>query len=127
MAALLSTGELFSRQYWETTDAAIFLLFMKDLKAYIGEDVTLVVILDNASIHKAKSIREDLAVLGQENVSFYFLPAYCPELNRIERLWHMMKHTWLKVKHRTAQMLFNDVKNILDNFGTTFKFSFYSK
>jgi transposase len=127
MAALLSTDELFSRQYWETTDADIFLSFMKDLKAHVGDDVTLVVILDNASIHKAKSIRKDLSVLEKQDVLFYFLPAYCPELNRIERLWHMMKYNWLQVKHRTEQMLFDDIKNILDKFGTIFKFPFYSK
>jgi transposase len=127
MAALLSTGELFSRQYWGPTDANIFSSFMKDLQAYVGENITLVIILDNASIHKAKSIQEDLSILENAGVKFYFLPAYCPELNRIERLWHMMKHTWLKVKHRTEQMLFDEIKHILDNFGSKFKFSFYSK
>jgi hypothetical protein len=33
----------------------------------------------------------------------------------------------LQVKHRTEQMLFDDIKNILDNFGIILKFPFYSK
>ena len=28
-------------------------------------------------------------------MQFYFLPAYSPELNRIEILWKKMKYEWL--------------------------------
>ena len=30
-------------------------------------------------------------------VKLYFLSPYSPELNRIETLWHLMKHKWMAV------------------------------
>jgi transposase len=52
------------------------------------------------------------------------LPPYSPELNRIEKLWHLMKHTWMAVKCRNSENLEKDVTDILDNFGSKYKFSF---
>ena len=60
-----------------------------------------------------------------EGLTLYFLPPYSPELNRIERLWHKIKHTWMAVKCRTSSELKADVEHILDNFGTTYPFDFY--
>ncbi|WP_205758200.1 transposase, partial [Macromonas bipunctata] len=78
----------------------------------------LVVILDNASIHKAQAIQSALKVLQEKNgLTLYFLPPYSPELNRIEMLWHTMKHRWLEACHRTKEALERDIKHIFDNFG----------
>ena len=85
----------------------------------------LTVILDNASIHKAKSIGPFIEWLKKQGVNLYFLPAYSPELNRIERLWHKIRHMWMAVKCKTAPELEADVGEILDNFGTKYKFDFY--
>jgi len=122
LAALLSSGELFSATYWQTTTAETFGGFIGLLKEHVGKPLT--VILDNASIHKAKSIRPAIEFLKKQGVNLYFLPPYSPELNRIERFWHKMKYTLLSVKSRTAQMLQEDVVKILDNFGTNYKFAF---
>ena len=64
---------------------------------------------------------------AKHGVTLCFLPAYSPELNRIERLWHQIKYTWMAVKCRTAKELEADVGEILENFGTTYKFDFYSR
>ena len=125
LAALLSSGRVLSAKYWETTTADVFVGFLALLRQQVGKPVT--VILDNASIHKAKSTRVFTQWLAKQGVTLYFLPAYSPELNRIERLWHKIKHTWMAVKCRTAQELEADVGHILDNFGTTYKFDFYGK
>ena len=84
----------------------------------------LVVILDNASVHKAKANRHIIEFLETQGVKLYFLPPYSPELNRIEKLWHLMKHTWMAVKCRNSAELEADVDEILDNFGTKYKFQF---
>ena len=76
------------------------------------------------AIHKAKAIAPYLKHLRSQGVTLYFLPPYSPELNRIEKLWHLMKHTWMAVKHRDAPTLEADVAEILDNFGTTYKMVF---
>ena len=123
LAALLSSGKVLSAKYWQTTTADVFVGFLGWLRQQVTKPLT--VILDNASIHKAKSIGPCIEWLKKQGVSLYFLPAYSPELNRIERLWHKIKHTWMAVKCRTAPELEADVREILDNFGTKYKFDFY--
>jgi transposase len=66
----------------------------------VGKPLT--VILDNASIHKAKEIQPLLAFLKGKGLTLYFLPPYSPELNRIEKLWHKMKYEWMAFKARSA-------------------------
>ena len=57
----------------------------------------LVIVLDNDSIHDAAAIRPVLALLEKEGIKYEFLSPYCPELNRIETIWRLMKHRWLEV------------------------------
>jgi len=55
-------------------------------------DVPRVVVQDNAGIHTSKVVkaaRRDLARLG---IYLYYLPAYSPELNRIEPVFKQVKH-----------------------------------
>lgn len=47
------------------------------------------VFLDNARYHHAKMVQEWLAQPGRR-IKLHFLPAYCPHLNPIERLWGLM-------------------------------------
>jgi transposase len=86
----------------------------------------LTIILDNASIHKAKSIEPVIKMLKTQGLTLYFLPPYSPELNRIELLWHKMKYEWLAFKSRTAEALETDINEITNNFGTKYCFDFYS-
>jgi transposase len=122
LAAMLSTGELFSAKIWQSTTAEIFTGFIGLLKEYAGKKIT--VIIDNASIHKAKATKHLMNLLEKQGVTLYFLPPYSPELNRIEKLWHLMKYTWMSVKCRDSKTLEADVDEILDNFGSKYKFAF---
>jgi len=122
LAALLSSGGLFSTTLWQTMTADLFVGFLALLTKHVAKPLT--VILDNASIHTAKSLRPFIELLARQGLTLYFLPAYSPELNRIERLWHKIKHTWMAAKCRTPQMLQADVSHILDNFGSAYTFKF---
>ena len=122
LAAMLSTGELFSAKFWQTTTGDAFAGFIGLLKEYVGKPLTI--ILDNASIHKSRANKRIMDYLKSEGVTFYFLPPYSPELNRIERLWHMMKYTWMPAKCRNKHELEKDVDDILSNYGKKYKFSF---
>lgn len=51
-----------------------------------------IIILDNATFHQGESIREILAAAGCE---LWYLPAYSPDLNKIENWWSVLK-TWMK-------------------------------
>ena len=122
LAALISNGELFSTKFWQATTAEIFSGFLCGLKNHVGKPLT--VILDNASIHKAKSEKDIHRHLNKNGVTLYFLPPYSPELNKIERLWHKMKYTWMAPKCRDSAALEADIDSILSNFGSDFKFGF---
>ena len=122
MAALLSSGKVISAKIWQTFDAGLFVGFMGYLREQLGKPLT--VVLDNASIHKSKAFEPHLALLKSKGVKLYFLPTYSPELNRIEKLWHLMKHSWMAAKQRDACRLEADVQHIFDNFGTLDKLQF---
>jgi transposase len=51
-----------------------------------------VVVIDNASFHWDRIVRAALAPLRAQGVYLYYLPAYSPELNDIERLFRTIKH-----------------------------------
>lgn len=122
LAALLSTGGLFSTKLWHTTTAPLFGAFLENLLSSVGKPLT--VILDNASIHKAKAIEPLLDSLKEKGLTLHFLPPYSPELNRIEKLWHKMKYQWMEFKARTAKTLEEDVDKILNGFGSEYRMTF---
>lgn len=71
-----------------------FLTFLKHLieRRYHGRYVVLV--CDNASYHHARMIQEYLGTV-QSRVFVFWLPAYAPELNLIERVWKQLKQVGL--------------------------------
>ena len=113
---------MFSAKMWQMTNSDAFVEFIVLLKEHVGKRLT--VILDNASIHTTKASANIMKFLETQGVTLYFLPPYIPELNRIEKLWHLMKHTWMAVKCRNSATLENDATEMLDNFGSKYKFSF---
>jgi transposase len=123
MGAILSTGKVFQIKYWEKTTANIFGAFIVGLRNFVKNPITI--ILDNASVHKAKSAKNLIRFLKTEDVNLYFLPPYSPELNRIGGFWLSMKQTWMQPKCRNNQELEEDVDEIFNNFGIKYKFSFW--
>ena len=62
------------------------------LEQLADADRPTVVVLDNASFHRAREVREALPRLRRLRVYLYYLPPYSPELNDIERLFRVIKH-----------------------------------
>jgi len=127
LAAMLYKGGLVSASYNRTTTAEIFFGFIGVLKNEVKKkygDKDLYIIIDNASIHKAKIMQPVIELLKKDGVHLIYLSPYSPELNRIETLWGQMKHKWMKVVCRTHEMLKADVQEILDNFGGKYILSF---
>lgn len=65
----------------------------------------LVLVLDNASYHRARAIRQLLAD-HRDHVFVIWLPAYSPELNLIEGLWGYLKRSALN------NYFFGDVESL---------------
>lgn len=67
-----------------------------DLLHFLGQrprtGVPLVLVLDNAGLHRSADVRRALPALRERNVYLYYLPPYSPELNAIEPLFRAVKH-----------------------------------
>jgi transposase len=61
------------------------------------------VFLDNARYHHARAVQDGLALPGRR-IRLHFVPAYCPHLNPIERLWGLMHKT---VTHNRCHATYN--------------------
>ena len=128
IGAFMSSGHLESTQFTGSATSDTVIDFIEDFsKKYDDENKPLTIILDNASIHTSNKMKEKIIEFKKSNISFYFLPAYSPELNRIEKIWYNSKYVWMKAKGRIFSELVSDVSEILDGFGKKFKFDFYVK
>src|SRR5450432_3626514 len=73
----------------ESIDAISTIRLLESLEALYPMMVCIHVFLDNARYHHAKLVSEWLSRPGCR-IKLHFLPAYCPHLNPIERLWGVM-------------------------------------
>jgi transposase len=73
----------------ETVDAISTIRLLESLQLLYPLMSCIHVFLDNARYHHAKLVKEWLARPGCR-IKLHFLPAYCPHLNPIERLWGVM-------------------------------------
>ena len=72
-----------------TVDAMSTIALLISIEALYPAMRLIHVFLDNARYHHAKLVREWLAQPGRR-IELHFVPAYCPHLNPIERLWGLM-------------------------------------
>ncbi|BDI29375.1 hypothetical protein CCAX7_14260 [Capsulimonas corticalis] len=87
--------------------------------------VPTVIVLDNASIHRAKIVREKRAQWKKQGLRLFFLPPYCPHLNKVETLWRMVKYRWLAPRdYASFETLCKSVENILRKIGQEYRISF---
>lgn len=111
-AVRMNDGKFFSLiMPYVNTD--IFQLFINELNTHIDQNKRNILVLDNASWHKVKS-------LDWKNIEPLFLPPYSPDLNPIEVLWLAIKKqdfTWFWTNDHNAldDHLQNSLKYFIDN------------
>jgi transposase len=88
--------------------AALFCVLLRDLAKHYRTARRIHLIVDNYAIHSAHMTRRTLDELGGRIV-LHFLPPYCPDANRIERVWQDF-HANVTRNHRCKTM-----KRLLDN------------
>jgi transposase len=91
---------------WVRGDRKTGLLFARTLRklareTYAGATV-IHVVLDNFGIHDSRIARAAVAELGGR-VVLHFLPPYCPQANRVERVW-LDLHANVTRNHRCADI-----------------------
>ena len=79
-----------------------------DLLGYLRErlpvaSVPRVVVLDNAGLHTSRVVKAARPGLAQRGIYLYYLPAYSPELNRIEPVFKQLKHHEMPVRSYTSK------------------------
>jgi transposase len=94
-------------------DAWLFLDLLKKLTVVYSRARVIHVILDNYGIHSSKIIGIALANFARR-VRLHFLPPYCPDYNRIERVWQDL-HAHVTRNHQCPGMteLMRDVRYYL--------------
>ncbi len=83
--------------YWKTTehhiDAQLVLEYLEEFSFQIHKDTF--VVLDNASIHKARIIQERIPYWQKRGLFIFLLPPYSPHLNIAETIWRKLKKEWI--------------------------------
>lgn len=95
-------------------DAGLFCQLLWLLASRYRNARRIHLVLDNYGIHKARQTRKTLAALGGRIV-LHFLPPYCPDANRIERVWQDL-HANVTRNHRcrTMTQLLGNVRDYVD-------------
>lgn len=85
-----------------------------------------VVVLDNASFHKSKKFKSNIARWANMGLTLLYLPPYSPELNIIETLWRFMKYIWIEHSaYLSRDNLLKYIHKICSNYGKSYYINFY--
>ena len=103
--------------------ADLFVLAVNDFAQTLDRPTVLV--LDNASIHRALVVRACVAEWAAKGLTLVFLPPYSPELNHIELLWHRCKHYWVRPEdYQSEHTLLERVEYVLNQVGKNYTVTF---
>lgn len=84
-----------------------------------------VVVLDNASVHRNRKIKELRKIWEDRGLFLFYLPPYSPELNPAEILWRVLKCKWLRpVDYTTTDSLFYATNSALAAVGNILKVNY---
>jgi hypothetical protein len=84
-----------------------------------------VLVLDNASVHRAKSIAERRECWQRRGLHLFFLPPYSPHLNIAETLWRVLKGQWLDAEdYRSGDALGYAVNRCMASVGRALSINF---
>lgn len=117
---------------WQTSarkEERAFTTFLDHLAERLPANEPVVIVLDNVGYHKSHALREVWRRAAGRFQPF-FLPAYAPQLNLIERLWRYLKqklacHRWWnnldRLIHATEALLANLEVHFHATDGPTFR------
>jgi transposase len=88
--------------------------FLEEIKKQYSSATSICIVLDNARYQRAYSVQNKAREL---DITLVYLPAYCPNLNLIERLWRFFKKKIMKNKfYETFEEFENAVSQFFVNF-----------
>lgn len=111
-----ATGETFTLLL-PKVNADMMSLFLKQLAKFCGT-ADIMVIMDGAGWHRSKTLEIP------PSIQPLFLPAYCPEMNPVERLWLQVKRA--TIRNRIYDSL-ADLEAVVGTFMASLSLSTVSK
>ena len=83
------------------------------------------IVLDNSPIHRSEEFEEKIEEWAKPGLKIYFLPIYCPDLNKIEMLWEKIKYDWLLLKaYGSYKNLCQELDKVLSQIGSLYQITF---
>jgi len=105
------------------TDSNV-IIWCLDLIAQSLERET-VMVLDNSPIHRSEEFEEKIQEWAKLGLKIYFLPTYCPSLNKIEMLWEKIKYDWLSWDaYSSYKNLCQELDKVLAQIGSKYYITF---
>ncbi len=84
-----------------------------------------VIVMDNAPIHRSEEFAEKIQEWEKLGLKVYFLPTYCPTLNKIEMLWEKIKYDWLSWEaYSSYKNLCEELDKVLSQIGSIYYITF---
>lgn len=115
---------LFSQATYQGLEASDFIALVED-QVLPGLRRPCVLVVDNARVHRCRKVAAKRKAWKQQGLHLWYLPPYCPKLNRIETLWRLIKHHWLEpTAYVDSATLFGALSAILRQIGTKYRLSF---
>ncbi len=92
----------------------LFIQLLWELHQRFPDATKIHVILDNYSIHSTEQVKQTLQTQAGRRFQLHFLPPYCPDYNKIERIWQDL-HANVTRNHVCTTMpeLMKDVRHYL--------------
>lgn len=87
----------------EQKRSLLFILLLWKLHEHYPQAKKIHVILDNYSIHSTEQVKKSLATEAGSRFELHFLPPYCPDHNKIERVWQDL-HANVTRNHTCVEM-----------------------
>jgi transposase len=84
-------------------NSLLFIHLLWELTRHFSQAKIIHVILDNYSIHSTQQVELSLTTPEGLRIQLHFLPPYCPDHNKIERLWRDL-HAAVTRNHHCANM-----------------------
>lgn len=113
-----ATEELHCQDLEGNGKAEKFAVFIDKLAEKADPEGLTVVVVDNASIHKAGLIKEKEAAWNAQGLYIRYLPPYSPHLNLIEAVWRKVKNFLLPRRlYASLADLKDAVSSVIESLG----------
>ena len=107
----------------ENINSRFLIAAIDDFCRYVEKPTVLV--LDNASVHRSKLFSEQLEKWQARDLYIFFLPRYCPHLNKAETFWRKAKYEWLKPSDYASFSKYErKINQIFNGIGLEYKVNF---